>query len=272
MTKDTLGGWRTTSWNPTTGCECVSAGCDHCYALAFAGRLKERGQAKYQADGDPRTSGPGFALTLHPGVVDLPRRWRKPRHIFVDSMSDLFHARVPLDFVGQIVETMRETPQHTYQVLTKRTRRMALLAQEIQWPPNVWVGTSVEDARVLHRADDLRRVDARVRFLSLEPLLGPLPGLDLDGIDWVSVAGESGPGARMMDAGWVREIRDRCAAKSVPFFFMQWGSATRGRGRLLDGRTWEQLPTAGSATSLVPAPSTVALPDTPAARLQGANR
>ena len=255
MAADGLGGWKTTSWNPMTGCDRVSAGCDHCYALAFAGRLKAMGQPRYRADGDPRTSGPGFGLTLHPDLVDLPRRWRTPRHVFVGSMSDLFHARVPLEHVQRVVETMRATPQHTYQVLTKRARRLALLSEEIDWPDNVWVGTSVEDSRVLHRADDLRRVDATTRFLSLEPLIGPLPDLDLDGIDWVSVAGESGPGSRVMEAAWVREIRDRCVERGVPLFFLQWGSATRGGGRVLDGRTWQQLPRSGSATGHTLRPS-----------------
>ncbi|MBC7920966.1 MAG: phage Gp37/Gp68 family protein [Ferruginibacter sp.] len=235
--------WKTTSWNPTTGCDRISAGCDNCYALLFARRLKELGQPKYQRDGDPRTSGPGFDLTLHPGALDLPRSWRRPRHIFVGSMSDLFHARVPLDYVQQVVEVMRSTPQHTYQVLTKRTRRLATLSAQINWPDNVWVGTSIEDARQLHRADDLRRVDATVRFLSLEPLLGPLPNLNLDGIDWVSIAGESGPNARPIDADWVRNLRDCALQSGVPFFFLQWGGTTpKGGGRFLDGRTWDEMP------------------------------
>lgn len=235
--------WKTTTWNPTTGCDRVSSGCDNCYALAFAERLQAMGQPRYQRDGDPRTSGPGFGLTLHPDIVDRPRSWRLPRHVFVDSMSDLFHARVPLDFVQQVVETMRSTPQHTYQLLTKRARRLATLSTQIVWPDNVWVGTSVEDAAQLHRADDLRRVDAAVRFLALEPLLGPLPDLDLDGIDWVTVAGESGPHARPMEVDWVRELRDRATRQGVPFFFMQWGGTTpKGGGRLLDGRTWDEMP------------------------------
>jgi len=235
--------WKTTTWNPTTGCDRVSAGCDNCYALAFAERLKAMGQPKYQRDGDPRTSGPGFGLTLHPDTLDLPRSWRRPRHIFVDSMSDLFHARVPLDYVQQVVEVMRATPHHTYQVLTKRARRLATLSARIDWPDNVWVGVSIEDARQLHRADDLRRVDAAVRFLSLEPLLGPLPDLNLDGIGWVTVAGESGPHARPLDADWVRDLRDRTACGGVPFFFMQWGGAVpKAGGRLLDGRTWDEMP------------------------------
>ncbi|WP_375417169.1 DUF5131 family protein [uncultured Hymenobacter sp.] len=235
--------WKTTSWNPMTGCDRISAGCDNCYALMFARRLQELGQPRYQHDGDPRTSGPGFDLTLHPDALDVPKSWRKPRHIFVGSMSDLFHPRVPLDYIQQVVETMRATPQHTYQVLTKRARRLANLSEYIDWPANVWVGTSIEDESVLHRADDLRKVDAAVRFLSLEPLLGPLPDLNLAGIDWISLAGESGRTARPMAADWVRDLRDQAVANRIPFFFLQWGGTTpKGGGRLLDGRTWNEMP------------------------------
>lgn len=234
--------WKTTSWNPTTGCDRISAGCDHCYALSFAERLKARGQKRYQNDGDPRTSGPGFGLTLQSDLVDLPHSWKKARHIFVGSMSDLFHAGVPLAYIQRVVETMRATPQHTYQVLSKRARRLAHLSEQIEWPDNVWVGTSVEDERVLHRAFDLLRVDAAVRFLSLEPLLGPLPDLDFQAFDWITVAGESGPNARPMHVDWVRDIRDRCTSAGTPFFFMQWGGARPKSNRLLDGRTWNEMP------------------------------
>lgn len=235
--------WTTTSWNPVTGCDRVSPGCEHCYALAFAGRLKAMGQPRYQADGDPRTSGPGFGLTLHPDLVDLPRRWRKPRHVFVGSMTDLFHKDVPLAFIQAVVATMRDAPQHTYQVLTKRAKRLAHLSQEIDWPDDVWVGVSIESARQLHRADHLRRVDAAVRFVSAEPLLGPLTGLDLDGIHWLTTAGESGPDARPLEPDWVRELRDLAVASDVPFFFLQWGGLGRdARSRILDERVWEQRP------------------------------
>lgn len=246
--------WETTSWNPTTGCDRVSPGCDHCYALDFAARLKSMGQARYQSDGDPRTSGPGFGITLHRDLVDLPRRWRKPRHVFVGSMSDLFHARVPVHFIHDIVATMRATPQHTYQVLTKRARRLALLSADIAWPENVWVGTSIESTAQLHRAHDLRRVDATVRFISAEPLLGPLTGLDLAGIHWLTAAGESGPRARPMQPEWVRDLRDRATTQGVPFFFMQWGGSGPGsRSRELDGQVWEQRPAAGSTAAARPA-------------------
>ncbi|WP_350279118.1 phage Gp37/Gp68 family protein [Kribbella sp. HUAS MG21] len=235
--------WTEATWNPSTGCDRISAGCDHCYALTLAKRLKAMGSEKYQNDGDPRTSGPGFGLTIHPDSLDVPRRWRQPRVVFVNSMSDLFHARVPLDFVQQVVQTMRETPQHTYQVLTKRARRLRLLSERIEWPANVWVGTSVESADQLHRVDDLRRVRSAIRFLSLEPLLGPLGDLDLSGIGWVIVGGESGPHARQIDADWVRDIRDQCVEQGVPFFFKQWGGRTpKAGGRELDGRTWDAMP------------------------------
>jgi protein gp37 len=238
--------WTEATWNPTTGCDRMSSGCDHCYALTLAKRLKAMGSAKYQTDGDPRTSGPGFGVALHPTVLDVPRRWREPRLVFVNSMSDLFHARVPLAFVLQVVEIMRETPQHTYQLLTKRARRLRRLSEHIDWPANVWVGTSVESEEELHRVSDLGHVDVAVRFLSLEPLLGALPGLDLSGVAWVIVGGESGPHARPVDPAWVRELRDLAIAERVPFFFKQWGGRTpKTGGRLLDGRTWDEMPRRG---------------------------
>ncbi|MGH3321475.1 MAG: DUF5131 family protein [Nocardioidaceae bacterium] len=239
--------WTQATWNPTTGCDRVSAGCDNCYALALAKRLKAMGSAKYQRDGDPRTSGPGFGVTVHPDALSVPYRWRAPRLVFVNSMSDLFHARVPLAFVQQVFAVMADTPQHTYQLLTKRSRRLRLLADRLPWPPNVWVGVSVEGHHVLGRVDDLRRVPAAVRFLSCEPLLGPLHGLDLHGIDWVIVGGESGSHHRSIDPDWVRSLRDQCTEARVPFFFKQWGGATpKAGGRILDQRTWDQLPAAAS--------------------------
>lgn len=216
--------WTDTTWNPVTGCDRTSPGCDHCYAMALAKRLRAMGQAKYQHDGDPRTSGPGFAVTLHPSDLDAPRSWTKPRRVFVNSMSDLFHPAVPVEFIRDVVTVIAETPQHTYQILTKRSHRLRRLGDQLSWPPNLWMGVSVESNRYLYRADHLRSVPAAVRFLSLEPLLGPLPDLDLSGIDWVIVGGESGPGARPMDPDWARNIRDRCQATNTPFFFKQWGS------------------------------------------------
>ncbi len=199
----------------------MSAGCDHCYALEFAARLKAMGQPRYQHDGDPRTSGPGFGLALHPDLIDVPRKWRKARHVFVGSMSDLFHPQVPLDYIQAVVATMRATPQHTYQVLTKRAKRLAALSKNIDWPDNAWVGTSVERIRQLHRVDRLREVEAAIRFVSAEPLLGPLTGLNLEGIHWLTAAGESGPHARPADPDWVRRLRDTAVHVGVPFFFMQ---------------------------------------------------
>jgi protein gp37 len=235
--------WTEVTWNPTTGCDRVSPGCDNCYALALAKRLKAMGQAKYQNDGNPRTSGPGFALTLHSDALAQPYGWGGRRLVFVNSMSDLFHARVPLSFVRQVFEVIADTPQHTYQALTKRSSRLPRIADKLDWPPNLWMGVSIEDASVMSRVDDLRAAPARVRFLSCEPLLGPLPGLDLSGIGWVIAGGESGPGHRPVDPAWVAAIRDLCAAQDVPFFFKQWGGRTpKAGGRELDGRVWDELP------------------------------
>jgi protein gp37 len=235
--------WTEVTWNPTTGCDRISSGCDHCYALALAKRLKAMGQPKYQNDGDPRTSGPGFGVTLHPVALTLPYRWSGRRVVFVNSMSDLFHARVPLGFVREVFEVIADTPQHTYQVLTKRSARLRKVAASLEWPPNLWMGVSVEDAAQLRRVNDLRAVPAAVRFLSCEPLVGPLDGLDLSGIGWVIVGGESGPGHRPVDPAWVYAIRDRCEAGEVPFFFKQWGGRTpKDRGRELDGHTWSEMP------------------------------
>ncbi|MCM3885845.1 DUF5131 family protein [Frankia sp. R82] len=235
--------WTEATWNPTTGCDRISDGCDHCYALTLARRLKAMGSAKYQNDGDPRTSGPGFGVTVHPDVLAVPRRWREPRLIFVNSMSDLFHARVPVAFIRAVFEVMADTPQHTFQVLTKRSRRLARLAGDLDWPSNVWMGVTVENAAAAHRVDDLVPVPAAVRFLSCEPLLGPLPGLDLTGVHWVIAGGESGPRHRPVEQAWVSGLRDTCLDAGTPFFFKQWGGSTpKAAGRLLEGRTWDEMP------------------------------
>ncbi|MFD8130061.1 DUF5131 family protein [Streptomyces mirabilis] len=235
--------WTEATWNPTTGCDRVSPGCDNCYALTLSKRLKAMGAEKYQTDGNPVTSGPGFGLALHHDSLTLPYRWKSPRTVFVNSMSDLFHARVPLGFVQQVFDVMADTPQHTYQVLTKRGRRLRRLANSLEWPANVWIGVSVEAEDQLPRVDDLRQVPASVRFLSCEPLLGPLPSLDLDGIGWVIVGGESGPRHRPLDEAWVLEIRDNCESADVPFFFKQWGGRTpKAGGRDLQGRVWDSTP------------------------------
>lgn len=234
--------WTEATWNPTTGCDRISPGCDNCYALTLAKRLKAMGNAKYQADGDPRTSGPGFGVTLHEDALDLPRRWRAPRIVFVNSMSDLWHARVPMEFVQRVFEIMVDTPQHTYQLLTKRPRRLARMAPDLPWPRNVWVGVSIEQQGQAWRAAELLKVPAAVRFISAEPLLGPLD-LDLDGIDWLIAGGESGPNHRPMDGRWALDLRDQCAISATAFFFKQWGG-TRAKtgGRELDGRTWDDMP------------------------------
>ena len=243
--------WTEATWNPTTGCDRISTGCDNCYALLLAGRLKAMGVAKYQVDGDPRTSGPGFGVTCHVGELETPKRWRKPRVVFVNSMSDLFHPAVPDDFIDLVWRTMAQTPRHTYQILTKRPQRMASLLgrwdREGRAPtlPNVWLGTTIESDSYVFRADYLRRTPASVRFLSLEPLLGSLSSLSLAQIDWVIAGGESGPKARPLDGDAVRNLRDRCSDEGVPFFFKQWGGRTpKSGGRALDGRTWDQLPKA----------------------------
>jgi protein gp37 len=239
--------WTEATWNPVTGCDRVSAGCDHCYAMTLAKRLKAMGSAKYQQDGDPRTSGPGFGVTIHPQALDEPRRWRNSRVVFVNSMSDLFHAKVPLDFIRDVFDVCRDTPQHTYQVLTKRSLRLRRVAHKLDWPDNLWMGVSVENSDVLSRVDHLREVPAAVRFLSCEPLLGPLDGIDLAGIGWVIAGGESGSRYRPMQLSWARGIRDACTEAEVPFFFKQWGGRTpKAAGRELDGQLWDEMP--GAAT------------------------
>lgn len=239
--------WTEATWNPTTGCDRTSPGCDNCYALTLAKRLQAMGVAKYRNDGDPRTSGPGFGMTLHPDALDIPRSWRKPRTIFVDSMSDLFHKDVPDDYIRRVFEVIADTPQHQYQLLTKRSQRLARFGQKLAWPPNLWMGVSVETARYTFRIDHLRTVDAAVRFISAEPLLGPLPNLDLDGIHWMIVGGESGPGARPMQGDWATDLRDQCGIAQVPFFFKQWGGRTpKSGGRTLQGQTHNEMPPARS--------------------------
>jgi protein gp37 len=228
--------WTEATWNPVTGCTKVSAGCKYCYAERMAKRLQAMGQANYAN---------GFTVTLHDHMLAHPLRWKKPRTIFVNSMSDLFHESVPLEFIQRVFDVMRRAPQHRFQVLTKRSARLAEVHAELPWPVNVWMGVSVESAVVVDRVDDLRRVPAHTRFLSLEPLLGPLGELDLTGIHWVIVGGESGPRARPVREEWVREIRDACLTAHVPFFFKQWGGRNKKRaGRVLDGAVWDELPAA----------------------------
>ena len=236
--------WTEATWNPTTGCDRISPGCDRCYALTLATRLKAMGSAKYQVDGDPRTSGPGFGVQMHASALQIPMRWAGPRVVFVDSMSDLFHAKVNDEFIGRVFNVMASTPRHTYQLLTKRPMRLARLAGRLPWPDNVWVGVSVETNEQAWRVDRLRQVPAAVRFISAEPLLGRLNAVALDGIDWVIAGGESGRGARPVDAAWVDDLRVRCARQQVAFFFKQWGGRTpKAGGRQLHGRTYDEMPT-----------------------------
>lgn len=226
--------WTDTTWNPLTGCTKISPGCKHCYAERMATRLKAMGQPNYVN---------GFRLTLHEDMVEEPLKWRKPRRVFVNSMSDLFHKSVPDDFIVRVFDVMRRASQHRFQVLTKRSERVAAMTGRLVWPANVWMGVSVENADYTFRIDHLRATGAAVKFLSVEPLLGAIPDLDLNGIDWVIVGGESGPGARPVSAEWVTDIRDQCLAAGVAFFFKQWGGVNKSRtGRQLDGRTWDEMP------------------------------
>jgi protein gp37 len=226
--------WTESTWNPVTGCTKISSGCAHCYAERMARRLMAMGQPNYRN---------GFGVTVHEHALRLPLGWKKPQVIFVNSMSDLFHEDVPLDFIRRVFDMMQRADWHLFQVLTKRSRRLAELAPLLPWPVNVWIGVTVESADCVHRIDDLREAPAAVRFLSLEPLLGPLPNLNLDAIDWVIVGGESGPGARPMTEAWARDLRDQCSRTGVPFFFKQWGGVNKKKaGRLLEGRIWDQMP------------------------------
>ncbi len=231
--------WTDNTWNPVTGCNKVSQGCKHCYAERMAKRLQAMGVERYRN---------GFEVTLHPDLLDLPKRWKQPRVVFVNSMSDLFHEKVPEDFIQAVFATMRECPQHTFQVLTKRSQRLSDLSGVLDWPENVWAGVSVENADVIRRIDHLRNVPSAVRFLSCEPLLGPLDSLVLTGIHWVIVGGESGPGARMMKREWVLSILRQCEMAQVPFFFKQWGGVNKRRtGRELFGRTYDEMPKSSAA-------------------------
>lgn len=231
--------WTEATWNPLTGCTKISAGCKHCYAERMATRLQAMGQKRYRN---------GFKLTLQPDVLELPLRWRRARMVFVNSMSDLFHKDVPIEFIITCFRVMQEASHHTFQVLTKRPGRAVGLCRHLPWPDNVWMGTTVENADYVFRIDQLVQIPAAVRFLSLEPLLGPIARLPLAGVDWVIVGGESGPGARPMDPNWVLQIRDRCLCHGVPFFFKQWGGLRKHKtGRELEGRLWNEMPALGGS-------------------------
>jgi protein gp37 len=226
--------WTESTWNPLTGCTKISPGCKHCYAERMARRLKAMGKENYRN---------GFTLTLHESVLERPLGWKKPQTVFVNSMSDLFHKDVPLEFVSRVFDVMRRAHWHQFQVLTKRSDRLAELSPVLDWTDNIWMGVSVANEHYTFRINELRCTGAKVKFLSIEPLLGPVGDLDLSGINWVIVGGESGPGARPLRREWVTGIRDQCLAARVPFFFKQWGGVQKKKaGRLLEGRTWDEMP------------------------------
>lgn len=227
--------WTEATWNPVTGCTQVSPGCAHCYAKTFAERWRGVPDHPYEQ---------GFELKLWPERLEQPLRWRRPRVIFVNSMSDLFHEEIPEVFIEEVFRVMEQADWHVFQILTKRHERLFELRDRLPWPPNVWIGVSIENRRFVHRADYLRQVPAAVRFISAEPLLGPLEALDLSGIDWLIAGGESGPGHRPVREEWLIELRDRCSEEDVAFFFKQWGGARpKSGGRLLEGRSWDEMPT-----------------------------
>lgn len=228
--------WTDMTWNPTTGCNKISAGCKNCYAEVMTRRLQAMGVEKYDQ---------GFSIRTHEKDLELPYQWKKPRVVFVNSMSDLFHKKVPVSFIQKVFQVMRDNPQHVFQVLTKRSDLLLQYDREglLHWSYNIWMGVSVEDEKVIHRIDDLRNTKARTKFLSCEPLIGPLPNMNLKGIDWVIVGGESGRKPRPMQSEWVFEIKKQCQKAKVAFFFKQWGGTNKKKaGRLLDGKTWDEMP------------------------------
>jgi len=226
--------WTESTWNPITGCTKVSPGCKNCYAERMAKRLKAMGNPSYEN---------GFKLTMHEHMLNRPLEWKKPQMIFVNSMSDLFHKDVPIAFIQSVFDVMKKAHWHTFQILTKRSSQLLELDSSINWPENVWMGVSVETADYKYRFDNLRKTNYKLKFLSLEPLLGPLGKLNLSNIDWVIVGGESGPKSRPINKEWVIDIRDQCVKGKVPFFFKQWGGVNKKRnGRLLQGKKWDELP------------------------------
>ena len=226
--------WTEATWNPLTGCNRVSPGCKNCYAERMSVRLKAMGQPNYSN---------GFKLALHEESLVIPFRWKKPMNIFVNSMSDLFYEEVPIDFIESVFDVMNKAHWHRFQVLTKRSERLLDLSPQLHWASNIWMGVSVENKDYIYRIDQLRETHASIKFLSIEPMLGPLDDINLNGIDWVIVGGESGPGARPMNSSWVISVRDQCLNAGVPFFFKQWGGVNKKKaGRQLDGRTWNEMP------------------------------
>ena len=226
--------WTNSTWNPITGCTKISLGCANCYAERMSLRLKAMGNPNYTN---------GFTITMHEDALELPLKWKKPQTIFVNSMSDLFHENVPDDFIFRVFEIMQRADWHCFQVLTKRPERLLEISHKLHWMPNIWMGVTVEEQSYQHRIDHLRQTGAHVKFLSLEPLLGPIPNMNLEGIDWVIVGGESGPKSRLMDKSWVVDIRNQCKDNNVPFFFKQWGGTNKKKaGRKLEGHTWNEVP------------------------------
>ena len=226
--------WTESTWNPVTGCTKISPGCKNCYAERMALRLRAAGSPNYAN---------GFRVTLHHHALELPLHWKQPRAIFVNSMGDLFHKDVPFDFISKVFDVMHRASRHRFQILTKRSDRLLKLSTRLTWPQNVWMGVTVENADCAFRIDHLRETDAAIKFISFEPLLGPIHEINLAGIDWVIVGGESGPKARPMKPKWAADIRDQCIAENVPFFFKQWGGVNKKKsGRILDGSTWDQMP------------------------------
>ncbi len=234
--------WTDATWNPVTGCDKISPGCKNCYAERLARRLQAMGNKNYRN---------GFGVTLQPHMLQHPLHWRAPKRIFVNSMSDLFHDEVPLEYIQRVFRVMNQADWHQYQILTKRAERLEELSEQLEWSPHIWMGVSVESEKYLSRIDHLRRTSAHIKFLSIEPLLARLGKINLRGIDWVIVGGESGPGARPMQADWVTAIRDQCGRAGVAFFFKQWGGVQKSKtGRTLDGRTWDEMPSAIQLVSL----------------------
>ena len=226
--------WTNSTWNSITGCTKISLGCANCYAERMSLRLKAMGNPNYTN---------GFTITMHEDALELPLKWKKPQTIFVNSMSDLFHENVPDDFIFRVFEIMQRADWHCFQVLTKRPERLLEISHKLHWMPNIWMGVTVEEQSYQHRIDHLRQTGAHVKFLSLEPLLGPIPNMNLEGIDWVIVGGESGPKSRLMDKSWVVDIRNQCKDNNVPFFFKQWGGTNKKKaGRKLEGHTWNEVP------------------------------
>lgn len=226
--------WTESTWNPVTGCTKVSSGCKNCYAERLALRLQAMGNRNYKN---------GFSVTMHHHALGIPLRWKKPKMVFVNSMSDLFHSEVTLDFIEIIFQVIERTPQHTYQVLTKRSERLIEIQEKLRWPDNLWLGISIENEECSYRVNHLVNTNAQVKFISFEPLIGPVDSVQLKGIDWVIVGGESGPGARPMKQEWVDKIKIECQKKDIPFFFKQWGGFNKKKnGRVLDGKTWDEMP------------------------------